>query len=184
MQKSLGMIEVISIPAGIKAGDAMLKAAPVGLVTAQAVCAGKYVAIVTGEVSAVRAAVKAGKEACGMKLIDSLVIPHIAEQVPAAINACTDISVGTAGAIGVLETYSLCASVIAADEASKAAEIKLIEVRLGRGLGGKSFITMTGDVASVEASVSAALALKETQGLMSDSVVIPSPHPDIAKSLF
>lgn len=62
MQKSLGMLELISIPAGIEAGDAMLKAASVRLVTATAVCAGKYIAIVTGEVSAVDAAVKAGRE--------------------------------------------------------------------------------------------------------------------------
>ena len=39
---ALGMIEVTSIPAGVEAGDAMLKAAAVELVTAQSVCAGKY----------------------------------------------------------------------------------------------------------------------------------------------
>ena len=50
---ALGMIEVQSIPLGVNAGDAMLKAATVQLVTAQPVCAGKYIVIVTGEVSAV-----------------------------------------------------------------------------------------------------------------------------------
>ena len=49
---ALGMIEVQSIPLGVNAGDAMLKAATVQLVTAQPVCAGKYIVIVTGEVSA------------------------------------------------------------------------------------------------------------------------------------
>ena len=38
---ALGMIEVQSIPLGVNAGDAMLKAATVQLVTAQPVCAGK-----------------------------------------------------------------------------------------------------------------------------------------------
>ena len=37
---ALGMIELTSIPAGVQAGDAMLKAAAVELVTAQPVCAG------------------------------------------------------------------------------------------------------------------------------------------------
>jgi microcompartment protein CcmL/EutN len=182
MNKSLGMIEVISIPAGIEAGDAMLKAASVRLVSATAVCAGKYIVIVTGEVAAVRSAVKAGREAAGIKLIDDLIIPNVHEQVPMAINACTDI--GEMAAVGVMETYSLCAAIIAADEAVKAAEITLIEIRLGRGLGGKSFVTMTGEVAAVKASVEAAQGIEEVQGLMSGSVVIPAPHPDIAKALF
>ena len=39
--KALGMIEIQSIPAGVEAGDQMLKTASVELVAAQAVCAGK-----------------------------------------------------------------------------------------------------------------------------------------------
>jgi len=182
MQRSLGMIEVISIPMGIEAGDAMMKAAAVELVTAQSVCAGKYIVIVTGDVAAVNSAVKAGKETAGMKLIDSLVIPNVHEQVPTAISACTEIK--TMSAVGAFETYSLCAAIVAADEAVKAADITLIEIRLGRGLGGKSFVTMTGEVAAVKASIATVRGIKEVQGLMSDSVVIPSPHPDIAKALF
>ena len=84
---ALGMIEVQSIPLGVNAGDAMLKAATVQLVTAQPVCAGKYIVIVTGEVSAVSESVAAGKAEAGQRLIDSMVISHVHEQVPRAINA-------------------------------------------------------------------------------------------------
>ena len=178
---ALGMVEIQSIPAGIEAGDFMLKAASVDLVTAQAVCAGKYIVIGTGEVAAVRSSVQAGEEAAGNLLINSIVISGIHQQVPKAINACTEI--GQVEAVGVMETFSLCAAVIAADAAVKAAEVDLIEVRLGRGLGGKSFIVLTGDVAAVRAAIDAGTALDEVQGLMSRSVVIPSPHPDIIKSL-
>ena len=69
---ALGMIEVQSIPLGVNAGDAMLKAATVQLVTAQPVCAGKYIVIVTGEVSAVSESVAAGKAEAGQRLIDSM----------------------------------------------------------------------------------------------------------------
>ncbi|GHS92618.1 propanediol utilization: polyhedral bodies pduT [Synergistales bacterium] len=181
MKQSLGMIEVVSIPAGIEAGDAMLKAASVELVTAQAACAGKYIIVVSGDVAAVEASVKAGRETAAMKLIDSLVIPNIDPQVPIAINMCSE--VGEIGTLGVMETFSLCAAVIAADAAVKAASVRLIEVRLGRGLGGKSFITLTGDVVAVESAVKAARELKEVAGLMSESVVIPSPHPDIVRAM-
>lgn len=181
MSNALGMIEVVSIPAGVEAGDAMLKAAFVELVSAGAACAGKYIVIVKGEVSAVEASVKAGKKTAGMKLIDSLMISNIDDQVPSAINMCNEI--GRVAAVGVMETFSLCAAVQIADTAVKAAEVRLIEVRLGRGLGGKSFVTLTGEVAAAEAAIKAAKGLSEVQGLMSESVVIPSPHPDIVKSI-
>ncbi|MDR1481191.1 MAG: BMC domain-containing protein [Synergistaceae bacterium] len=181
MGQALGMVELISIPAGIEAGDAMLKAAAVELVTAQAACAGKYIVVVSGEVAAVEASVEAGKETASMKLVDSLVIPNIDAQVPLAINMCSD--PGEIEALGSMETFSLCAAVAAADSAVKAARVRLIEVRLGRGLGGKSFITLTGEVAAVKAAVKAAADVEEVKGLIAESVVISSPHPDIVKAL-
>ena len=179
---ALGMIEVTSVPAGVEAGDAMLKAAAVELITAQSVCAGKYIVLVTGEGAAGRESVAAGKAAAGMKLVDSMVIPRVHPQVPKAINACTEI--GRVAAVGVMEAFSLCAAVQAANAAVKAADVELMEVRLGRGLGGKSFILLTGEVAAVKAAVEAAEAREETAGLMNDSAVIPAPHPDMIRALY
>lgn len=179
---ALGMIETNSIPVGVNAGDAMLKAASVELVAAQPVCAGKYIVIVTGEVAAVNESVDAGKAAAGSRLVDSMVISHVHPQVPKAINACNEI--GRVASVGVMEAFSLCTAVVVADAAVKAADVQLIDIRLGRGLGGKSFITMTGEVAAVRAAVSAGEKKPEAHGMLSESVVIPSPHPDIVKALY
>ena len=179
---ALGMIELTSIPAGVQAGDAMLKAAAVELVTAQPVCAGKYIVLVTGEAAAVRESVEAGKLSGGEKLVDSRFVANIHPQVPRAINACTEI--GRVASVGVIEVFSLCAAVLAADAAAKAADVRLMEVRLGHGLGGKSFIALTGEIASVQAAIDAARAVEGTAGLMNDSVVIPAPHPDMIRSLY
>jgi microcompartment protein CcmL/EutN len=179
---AIGMIETNSIPAGIEAGDAMLKAASVELVTAQAVCAGKYIVLVAGDVAAVKAAVAEGEPTAGNYLVDSIVIPNVHEQVISALSACTEIT--EAAALGIIETYSLASSVICADAAVKAADIDLIEIRLGRGLGGKSFITLTGDVAAAKAAVAAAIDAGEEHGMMANTVVIPSPHPDLFKAIY
>lgn len=179
---ALGMIETNSIPVGVNAGDAMLKAATVELVAAQPVCAGKYIVIITGEVAAVNESIAAGKAAAGSRLVDSMVISHVHEQVPKAINACNEI--GPVAAVGIMEAFSLCTAVVVADAAVKAAAVDLIEIRLGRGLGGKSFITMTGEVAAVRAAVAAGEATPEGHGMLSESVVIPSPHPDMVKALY
>lgn len=178
---AIGMNEIMSIPTGILACDAMLKAAAVELVSAGCVCAGKYYIVVSGEVAAVRASVEAGREAAESLLIDSLVIPNVDEQVAPAIAACTPVE--DMRALGIMETYSLCAAVNAADAAAKAAEIDLLEVRLGRGLGGKSFILLTGEVAAVQSAIRAAESLEEVQGLMAKSTVIPSPHPDMLRAI-
>ena len=181
MRNALGMIETMSIPLGIQAGDAMLKAAEVELVASQAACAGKYIVIVEGEVAAVRASVEAGKASAGSALVDSLLISGIHEQVAPAIGAASEIE--AVDALGVMESYSMCAAIQAADAVVKAAAVNLIEVRLGRGLGGKAFVILTGDVAAVQSAVKAAEELEEVQGMLGASTVIPSPHKKIIDSI-
>jgi len=182
MMRALGMIELVSVPRGIKVADEMLKAADVSLVAAQAVCAGKYFVLVSGAVAAVNASVEVGIEVAGEKIVDSMNISNIEDGVLEAIMATSDVH--NPKALGIMETFSLCAAILCADAASKAASVELIEVRLGRGLGGKSFIVMTGDVSAVEAAIKAAEGLEETKGLLSGSEVIPSPHPDVLQAVY
>ena len=59
MSKAIGMIEFKTTATGITAADAMVKTSDVEIVEAQTVCPGKYIAIITGDLSAVKAAVDA-----------------------------------------------------------------------------------------------------------------------------
>jgi microcompartment protein CcmL/EutN len=99
-----------------------------------------------------------------------------------AISAASEI--GDPGALGIIETFSLASAVICADCAVKSADIELIEIRLGRGLGGKSFVTLTGDVDAVKHAAKAAEQTEEAEGMVARTVVIPSPHPDIMKAVY
>jgi len=178
---AIGAVEIHSIPRGIQAGDAMLKAANVRLLSAGTVCAGKYVVVIEGEIAAVNASVKSGIAEAGVSLIDSLIIPNVHDQVLTAVAACGD--VGAVAAVGVMELFSVCSCIAAADAAVKAANVTLIEVRLGRGLGGKSFVVLTGDVSDVKEAVGAGRVCPQADGLFSDCVVIPAPHPGLITSL-
>ena len=178
---AIGVVESNCIPLGILAGDSMLKTAEVDLCSAQTACAGKYIVIVSGQVAAVKASVAAGVASAASSLVDSLVIPNVDERVIIAISGATPVT--QAQALGVIETFSLASAVSAADIAVKAAEVELIEVRLGRGMGGKSFVVFTGQVSAVEAAVKAAEAYEDSKGLIGASVVIPSPHMDMVKAL-
>ena len=179
--EALGIIEVNSVPVGFEIGDVMLKAAATDLVSALPVCPGKFVIVVRGEVAAVTSAVQAGEGMAVESLVDSLIIPSVHPQVFEAMMGVTEIE--EKGAFGSIETFSLAATIYGADQAVKAAEVNLIEIRLGRGLGGKSYVTLTGDVAAVNEAVKIGVSAPQCAGMISRSVVIPSPHPSIWEAL-
>ena len=101
---AIGVVETLSIPLGILAGDQMLKTADVSLISAQTVCAGKYIVVVSGEVAAVSAAVGAGVEGAAHGLVDSLVIPNVDLRVIRAMSGACDIQ--GVQAVGVVETIT------------------------------------------------------------------------------
>lgn len=181
MIETVGFLELNSIAKGVEAADAILKAAQVELTFAKPVCPGKYSILFTGEVAAVKASLDAGMSIGESHVVDSTVIPRVHPRVIEAINQATDFH--ERGAIGVMEFFSITAAVYGADAAVKAANVTLLDVRLGTGLGGKSFVVMTGDVASVKASVEAGSEEGKNNGLLVSSVVIPSPRPEIFESL-
>ncbi len=182
MDKAIGIIEFNSVARGIVTWDVMLKVANVNLVLASPVCPGKYIIIISGDVGAVETSIKVGRETAGRFWINSTVIPSIHPQVLPALSASSD--VGEIEALGVIETYSVVSAITVADNAVKAASIRLIEIRLARGLGGKGFVFLTGEVGAVQAAVKASLELVTQEDLITESVVIPYPHKTIRERLW
>lgn len=179
--EALGGLETRSVALGMEACDAMLKAAEVTLLMASPTCPGKYLILVSGTVAAVRAAVEAGRPVAQDSWVDDLVLPSVHPQVIPALSAMTPAE--EVGALGILETFSMTAALRAADQAVKSAEVSLIEIRLGRGLAGKAFVVLTGEVAAVRAATEAALSAIEEKALVLAVTVIPSPHPALVDKL-
>jgi microcompartment protein CcmL/EutN len=181
MYSAIGMVEFLSIAKGIEATDAMLKVAPVDIIEAHPCCSGKYYTIVTGDVDAVQTSVGEGQKLGEHFVVDSFVIPNVHEQVYPALKCAVDIK--ELGALGIIETFAAASCIKAADAAAKAADVTLLEIRLSMGLGGKGYVTMTGDVSAVEAAVRAGVEEIEPDATLVTSVVIPGPHEDINKLL-
>ncbi len=182
MYETIGFLELNSIAKGVEAADAILKAAQVELLFARASCPGKYHVLFTGEVAAVKASLEAGALAGDHYVVDSCVIPRVHPQVIQAINLST--APEGINAVGVMEFFSVTASVYAADAAVKAADVTLMDVRLGTGIGGKSFVVLTGEVAAVREAVSCGINTENARGMVVSSVVIPNPRKEIFESLF
>jgi len=172
---ALGIVETSSIARGYFACDAMLKEAEIELVLARTICPGKYMVLVRGETAAVSASVRAGEDAADEAVVDTFVIPNVHDSIFPALNAVQP--VGVVDALGIIETFSVASLIEAADAAVKAATVALIELRLAMAIGGKSFCTLTGEVAAVTAAVDAGAYIASRKGLLVSKIVIPHPHP-------
>lgn len=178
MRLAIGMVELNSIARGIETCDYMVKAAQVDLIRSSTVCPGKYMVIVSGDTGDVKASMAEGVKRGGECVVDTLLIPNIHPQLIPAISMTTQVK--ERGAIGVLEFYSVASAITAADVAAKAANITLIEVRIGYAIGGKGYVTLTGDVGAVRAAVAAA---EREAAMLVGTTVIPRPSPALFDSL-
>ena len=174
MKKAIGMVEYKTVSSGMRAADRMVKTAEVDILQADTVCPGKFLVLISGDLSAVKASVEAATVMDSEQLIDSFVLGNPHESIFSALYGASD--VGEPNALGVLETFSAAAAIVAADTAAKTALVDLIELRLARGMCGKSYLLITGEVAAVQAAIDRACMGAGENGMFLDSSVIP--HPD------
>lgn len=177
MINSIACIELNSIARGFLVADTMLKAANVEMLFNRTICPGKFMVMVGGDVAAVNAALEAGLRIGGGEVVDELVIPNVHPDVFPAISGTRMIE--KTGALGIIETFTVAAIIEAADAAVKAANVELLEIHMAMAIGGKGFVTLTGDVASVQAAVEAAALRIKSKGVLVDMVVIPQPCKEV-----
>jgi microcompartment protein CcmL/EutN len=182
MGKSIGLLELKSIPVGVETADVVLKAANVELLSATATCPGKYVILLCGAVGAVKNAMESGILTAGVYLVAHHIINNVHDSVPGAIMGTTEVT--KTAAIGMIETMTALTAVMAGDLAAKAANVTLMEIRIARGLGGKGYILLTGEVSAVRSAVKAAMHELEESGDVTSSCVIPSPHRDLIDKIY
>ena len=177
MARAIGMVEYATVSTGVQAADTLVKTAEVEIIEAQVVCPGKYIVIISGELSALKASVDACKMRYGEKLVDSFVLGNVDDGVFPAMYATVDVE--NPRALGVMETYSGASAIVAADAAAKTADVTLVELRIARGMCGKSYLFLTGEVAAVSAAIENANAAAGDKGMFLDSSIIPNPDPKL-----
>lgn len=89
MSRAIGLIEFRTVSKGVTAADEMVKTSNVDLLEAETVCPGKYIALIAGELSAVRASVDAAVKKYPEELIDSMVLGNPHESIFPAIYGAT-----------------------------------------------------------------------------------------------
>jgi microcompartment protein CcmL/EutN len=182
MSNAIGMVEFLSIARGIYTADQMVKVSDVEITTATTTCPGKYIAIVTGDVAAVKTSIETGQRLAGEYLVDYILIPNVSTGIFPAIAGTT--MPETIQALGIVESFSMSTMLIAADAILKSANLQPIELRLGNALGGKAYFTFTGDVAAVKTGVDEGKKIAEEKGLLVNAEVIPSLSDRLKPTLY
>jgi microcompartment protein CcmL/EutN len=133
--------------------------------------------LISGSVDAVQASIESGIRTAAHTLVDHFVIPNVHPSVFPAISGVGHLP--ELKALGVVESFSVASIIEAADAAVKATNIQLVTLHLAMAIGGKGFVTFTGDVASVEEGARIAAAVIEKKGLLVERTVIAKPRKEL-----
>jgi microcompartment protein CcmL/EutN len=174
IEPALALVEFSSIAAGIQAADAMVKRAPIAVIKAGTVHNGKYLVLIGGLTADVEESLAAGRLVGADAVLDFVFLPHVHPEVVDTIGGARAPQANDA--LGVIETATVAAAIHAADAGIKAALVRLVEVRLADGLGGKGIVLFSGLVADVEAAVQGGVGVLERADLLVRQVVIPQLH--------
>lgn len=177
IEPALALVEFSSIATGILAADAMVKRAPIDTIKTGTVQPGKYLVLIGGMVADVEESVAAGREVGAAAVVDYILLPQVHPEVVEAVGGGRVPEV--TDSLGVIETTTVAASIHAADAGIKGAVVRLVEVRLADGLGGKGIVLFSGLVADVEAAVEIGVGALERPELLVRQVVIPQLHAEM-----
>ncbi len=178
MGPALLILELESIARGYVALDAMAKRAVVSVLFAEPITPGKYWIALHGGEAELEESLGAGLDAAGGKRVDHVLLPYANADVLAAVAAGGGVRGAAAeGSVGVLELGSIAAAVRAADAAMKCAAVRLVDLHLARGIGGKGTVVLTGALEDVEAAIAEGAAAATDAWVVGTEIIA---NPDTA----
>jgi microcompartment protein CcmL/EutN len=178
---AIAVFEFESIAIGTRAADAMIKRATLDLFRVGTVQPGKHLVLIGGSVAAVEEARIDGLRVGAEALTHEIFLPDVHPQVVSALGRGRQANEGDA--LGIIETSTIPATVVAADRAVKTADVTIIEIRLGDGLGGKGVTHLAGLLHDVEAAIEAGVAAAERMGVTIWRTVIPIQHDELRECI-
>lgn len=173
---ALGFLELESLARGVSVADAVLKRAQVTILWAEAVTPGKYVLLFVGSEAEVAESFQAGLEASGDRLLDSLHLPHISEAVVSALRGEKQSDFADES-LGLVELHTVAATLKSADAALKHARVRLVHLAVAKGIGGKGWFSLAGELPDIEAALDAATSISASS--LAGTEIIARPHGEL-----
>lgn len=175
--------EISSLALGYRLIDRAVKKAPVKIIEGSALTPGKFYILLNGDEASIGESAKDILESAAQELIlDHAIIPQIHEDILPA--AYAQIQRPVSESIAIFETMTISSGILSADAVAKSAEVRLLDLRLARGIGGKSFFFFTGKLEDVQAGVEAGQARLQERGTFLRAEIIARPHEDFLTHFF
>jgi len=180
---ALAMFDISEIPRGISTLDALVKEAPVTVVSAGTIPSGRYLILFGGSVEEVEFAWNKAKTVAGSSIKDAVMLPFAEERILPAIGAKKPSSPGAGDTLGVLQAGSAPTLIRAVDHALKGAYVELLELRVAMGLTGKATAMFWGETHDMEAAIALARdAGKLGRGDTVSWSIIRNADPEVTRS--
>ncbi len=178
---AIGLIEYAGIAVGTRATDALTKKAPVQLIRVGSLQPGKFAVLFAGDVASVEESYITGLQVGAETVVDRVLLPDVAEGVYSALEGRVGSWQGET--VGIIETSTLAATIAAADAGVKGANVELVQIRLGDGLGGKGLAYFGGLLADIEAAIQIGLDAARREGRTICTAIIPRVDGDVRTAL-
>lgn len=174
MSDAVYVVEFSSISQGVGVLDRMLKRADVELLYANAICVGKYLICVGGDVADAGEAKKAAEESDADRPLSSCLLTGTHPDIRGYFRKERPEVSEHVAAIGLFETRHAASGFASLDCALKSAQVRPLKIWLGHMLGGKFCYVLGGSTSDIQSAIrraAAAVPEKERVG----ERVIPSP---------
>lgn len=180
MNKSIGGIELRSISKGIEVTDFMVKKAQVEIIYFKSICPGKFIALISGNEGEVKVAIDYGVDLGEKYVVDSFLINNVHEEIISSIKGkyieCKK------GAIGIVETNSVCSGLQALDRVLKESNVTIVKIQLAFVIGGKFVFTVSGELSDIQNGIEVMKSIVNNNKIINISIV-PSPDDQILEFL-
>jgi len=171
---AIALIEFASIARAIRTGDAMVKRAEVHVQLAEPVSPGKYLILITGGEAEVEESWREGLEIGGDQVVDSLYLPGVHAATLQAVHGA-ELRRWAQDSIAIVECLSVAGAIVACDAACKETSVRVLQMRLAKGIGGKGVFTLAGELWDLQASLEAATRSIEERRVLVGVEIIPRP---------
>lgn len=126
----------------------------------------------------VKSAFSVGKEIAGNALIDSFLLTNIHPQIFPCLKE--KIESQEFEALGILETHTCASCIVALDCALKTSKVRAIKLELAKGIGGKAYFVIEGEVGEIESAMLSASRVISKQNII-EKIVIPQAAHSLKK---
>ncbi|MBM4343247.1 MAG: BMC domain-containing protein [Deltaproteobacteria bacterium] len=154
---TLCALELIDVPAGLCALDALVKQAEVDIYFAGDIDPGRFLIVFGGDLAACESALAHASAGAGREVVESLLLPFAHLRLRAALlGEFAEADAESQRALGIMQCHSPIATLAAVDRALKAAEVEIVRLRFASELAGQGHSVVRGDQHDVEAALHAA----------------------------